>query len=194
MKNYLELKTPAGWDEIQRRSKAAGFGMASGAGAGAFLATLAATKPGGRLLEIGTGAGHATAWLLQGMDKSSQLLSIDNDPIVQASAREVLGNDPRIEFQACDGAQFLAVEPPQTYDLVFADAWPGKYDQLELAMDLVKPGGLWIGDDMLPQPNWPDGHQNNVDALVSRLHALPGWQVVSLNWDTGFVLASRMAA
>jgi hypothetical protein len=34
---------------------------------GCLLATLAATRPGGRLLELGTGVGEGTAWLLSGM-------------------------------------------------------------------------------------------------------------------------------
>jgi predicted O-methyltransferase YrrM len=184
---------PAGFAEIVRRSNEIGFPMASGAPSGAFLAVLAATKPGGRFLEIGTGAGHATSWLLQGMDSASSLVSIDNDPRPQAIARDVLGNDPRVTFETCDGAEFLRQARTRSFDVVFADAWPGKYEELDRAMDLVKPGGLWIGDDMLPQANWPEGHQKNVDSLLERLHALPGWRVISLNWDTGFVLAARVA-
>jgi predicted O-methyltransferase YrrM len=37
--------------------------------------------------------------------------------------------------------------------LIFADAWPGKYSDLEKALKLVKPGGFYIIDDMLTQPN-----------------------------------------
>jgi len=44
-----------------------------------MLRTLAASKPGGRFLELGTGTGIATAWLLEGMDERSTLISIDND-------------------------------------------------------------------------------------------------------------------
>jgi predicted O-methyltransferase YrrM len=35
---------------------------------GALLRVMAAMKPGGRLLEIGTGTGVGTCWLLDGMD------------------------------------------------------------------------------------------------------------------------------
>ena len=184
---------PPGFAEIVRQSTEIGFPMASGAQSGAFLAVLAATKPGGSFLEIGTGAGHATSWLLQGMDSASSLVSIDNDPRPQAIAREVLGNDPRVAFETCDGAEFLRQARTRSFDIVFADAWPGKYEELDRAMDLVKPGGLWLGDDMLPQPNWPEGHQSNVDRLLEKLRALPGWRVITLNWDTGFVLAARVA-
>ena len=60
-------------------TKAAGFPMASEALVGALLRTLAASKPGGRLLEIGTGTGLATVWLLDGMDARAHLTSIEAD-------------------------------------------------------------------------------------------------------------------
>jgi len=41
---------------------------------------------------------------------------------------------------------------------VFADALAGKYDGLSEALCVVKAGGFYVIDDMLPQPNWPDGH------------------------------------
>jgi len=44
---------------------------------GALLRLMAALKPGGRLLEIGTGTGVGTCWLLDGMDASARLLTID---------------------------------------------------------------------------------------------------------------------
>jgi predicted O-methyltransferase YrrM len=50
---------------------------------GAMLLTLAASKPGGRFLELGTRAGLAAARLLDGMDGRSTLISVDNDGAVQ---------------------------------------------------------------------------------------------------------------
>jgi len=56
--------------------------MASELKVGALLAVLAASKPGGRLLELGTGTGHGTAWLLSGMDETSHLDTVDTDQAV----------------------------------------------------------------------------------------------------------------
>jgi predicted O-methyltransferase YrrM len=53
--------------------------MASEPLVGALLRSLAASKPGGRFLELGTGTGVATAWLLDGMDDRATLVSVDND-------------------------------------------------------------------------------------------------------------------
>jgi predicted O-methyltransferase YrrM len=186
-------EVPAPWLVIRARSEALGFDMPSDARTGALLKALAASKPGGRLLEIGTGTGLATAWLLAGMDAAARLVSVDRDERVQGVAREALGGDPRVRFELADGEAFLRSQPAGAFDLVFADAWPGKYEARDAAMRLVRAGGFYIGDDMLPQPNWPDGHQPYVDQLLDELRAAPDWAVVAPAWGSGFVIAVRRA-
>ena len=39
---------------------------------------------------------------------------------------------------------------------------PGKYDLFEETIDMLNNGGIYIIDDMLPQPNWPLGHDEKV--------------------------------
>lgn len=72
--------------------------MASEPQTGALLAALAASKPGGRLLEIGTGTGLGTAWLLSGMDADARLDTVDTDAGVVAVARRHLAADSRVTF------------------------------------------------------------------------------------------------
>lgn len=183
---------PKQWPEIQRRTAASGFDMPSEARTGMLLRTLAASKPGGRFLELGTGTGLATAWLLSGMSDGASLVSIDIDDSVQLIARDCLGDDPRVEFVLGDAIAFLSDQPEKTFDLIFADAWAGKYEARELALGLVKRGGFFVGDDMLPQPNWPEGHQPRVDALLAELFRAPDWSVVAPAWGSGFVIAVRL--
>jgi predicted O-methyltransferase YrrM len=64
---------------IKKRTTEIQFSMASGTLVGAMLRVLVASKPNGRFLELGTGTGIATAWLLRGMDAGSTLVSVDND-------------------------------------------------------------------------------------------------------------------
>ena len=189
-----DASAPAALERIARRTAELGFDMPSEPRTGALLRALAASKPAGRLLEIGTGTGLATAWLLAGMDAAARLVSVDADQAVQAVAREALGADPRVRFVLGDGLDFIRAQPAGACDLVFADAWPGKYDGLEAALALVRPGGFWIGDDMRPQPNWLEGHQARVDDLMARLRALPGWTIAELAWASGLVLAVRRSA
>jgi predicted O-methyltransferase YrrM len=160
---------PHVWSEIERRTAELGFDMPSDMRAGALLKALAASKPHGRLLELGTGTGLATACLLAGMDSASRLVSVDIDVRVQAVARDLLGSDSRVSFELADGREFIHTQHQQSYDLVFADAWAGKYDGLDDALTLVRHGGFFIGDDMLPQANWPDNHQERAERLVTYL-------------------------
>ena len=74
------------------------------------------------------------------------------------------------------------------FDLIFADAWPGKYSNLTETLALLGPGGIYIIDDMLPQPNWPDGHQQKVNELVSYLESRNDMQLIKMAWSTGIIL------
>ena len=67
--NDLEInQKPEVLDAIRKDTEELGFTMASEPKTGALLAVLAASKPRGRFLELGTGTGLGTAWLLSGMD------------------------------------------------------------------------------------------------------------------------------
>lgn len=178
---------------IEADTQALGFSMGSDARSGSFLRTLAASKPSGSLLELGTGTGLATCWLLEGMDHESSLLSVDSDETVLAVARKHLDEDPRVSFVVCDGGSLLPQlqSEHRVFDLVFADAWPGKYSHLDEALALVGPGGLYVVDDMLPQPTWPVNHGQKAAALVSTLSRRSDFRVTALDWSTGLVVAAR---
>lgn len=178
---------------LEADTQALGFGMASEARTGALLRALAASKRAARLLELGTGTGIATAWLLDGMDATSLLDTVDNDEHPLAIARRHLGHDARVRFHLADGAAFLAQAQPQSYDLIFADAWPGKFSELDRVLALLKPGGFYVIDDLLPQPNWPDGHAPKVPRLLETLAQRPDLTLCPLAWSSGLVIAVKTA-
>jgi predicted O-methyltransferase YrrM len=169
------------------------FSMASESRTGSLLRALAASRPGGRLLELGTGTGVGTAWLLDGMDPTARLETVDTDPRAVEVARRHLGRDPRVTFSSLDGAEFVARAPKVAFDLIFADAWPGKFSLLEETLALLRPGGIYVVDDLLPQPNWPDGHGTAVAALVESLESRKGFAAVKLAWASGILLLVRTA-
>ena len=187
------VRTPPALAAIQAETARLGFSMASEPKTGALLAALSASKPGGRLLELGTGTGIGTAWLLSGMDTWARLDTVDTDPAVVDVARRYLAADPRVAFRIEDGAAFLARADPDTYDLVYADAWPGKFTHLDQALACIRQGGFYVIDDLLPQANWPDGHAAKVDALIADLERRPGFAVVRLAWASGLMLVVRQA-
>jgi len=181
---------PSGLAEIQKHSEAIGFSMPSDLQTGALLRTLVGSKPNAHVLEIGTGTGLATAWLLAGMDANSTLISIDNELTYQAIAKQFLGSDSRLNLVCTDAGNWLERQD-QPFDLIFADAWPGKYANLNATINSLKPGGLYVIDDMLPQPNWPAGHGDNVTALVADLEKRTDLQLVKLAWSTGILIATK---
>ena len=185
-------RVPAGITGILRDTEALGFGMASEPRVGALLAALAASKPGGRFLELGTGTGHGTAWLLTGMDASSLLETVDSDPDVVAAAQRHLASDTRVTFHVMDGADFLRRSSNQ-FDLIYADAWPGKFSQLDEALSLLRPGGIYVIDDLLPQPTWPEGHAPRVPVLIDDIERRPEFVTVRLAWASGLMLVVRRA-
>ena len=170
-----------------------GFKMTSDPRVGSLLAALVAAKPGGRFLELGTGTGHATAWLLAGMDEASTLETVDTDATVVATAQKYLGTDPRVAFRVLDAAEFLR-QSSSPFDLIYADAWPGKFSQLDEALALLRPGGIYVIDDLLPQPNWPEGHAPKVPTLIKNIEQQEKFVTVKLAWASGLMLVVRRAA
>lgn len=176
---------------ISQKSEEIGFSMPSDRYIGSLLKTLVASKPNGRFLELGTGIGLSLSWMADGMDSESRLVSVDNDPELMVLAEAHFGNDKRIELVCADGADWLRSYRGEPFDLIFADAWPGKYGELEEALALLKAGGFYVIDDMSAQPNWPEGHQENVDRLIEILESREDLTLTKMNWSTGLVLAVK---
>lgn len=161
---------------------------------GSLLRTLIATKPSGNFLELGTGIGLSLAWMLAGMDEQSRLISLDNDEELINIVTKELGADSRLELLCTDGTAWLKNYNAELFDLIFADTWPGKYNDLDEALNLVKPGGLYVVDDMTEQPNWPDGHAEKAKNLVAYLHSREDFHVTVMDWSTGVIVASKVPA
>jgi len=191
VEDLQETRFPPGAAAIYEESRAEGFALVSEPLTGCLLRTLVSSKPGGSFLELGTGTGAATAWILDGMDSRSRLVTVESDERLAAIARRHLGRDPRVTFIAAEGNSFLREARGPAFDLIFADTWPGKYESLESALGLLKEGGLYVVDDMDPQATWPPGHETKVAALLRDLTAHRELQVTKLSWASGIVVAAR---
>ncbi|WP_018627985.1 O-methyltransferase [Niabella aurantiaca] len=181
---------PAQYEAIVFKTKALGFDMPSDLQTGSLLKTLAASKPGSRILELGTGTGLATSWILSGMDPQSRLISVDNNALLVSVAQEQL-KDERIEFVCADGYEWIRSYNGAPFDLLFADAMPGKYDLFEETFALLKTGGIYFIDDMLPQPNWPEGHAQKAAAFITMLESRTDLVLTKLNWSTGIIIVTK---
>lgn len=185
-------RLPPALDGIRRDAESFGFALSSEPRTGALLRALAASKPGGRFLELGTGAGVGTAWLLDGMDAGSHLVSVDTDAKVQEIAKRHLAHDARVTFHLGDGGAFLESAGGAGFDLIYADAWPGKFTHLDLALSLLKRGGIYFIDDLLPQPNWPEEHAPKVPPLIADLESRRDLVATKLAWSSGLMLLVRI--
>ena len=182
---------PTAYDSIKKATEACGFLQMSELSTCTLLKTLAASKPSGEFLELGTGTGLATAWILDGMDEESTLISLDNDETLLNIAKENLGVDKRLTLICTDGNEWIKKNSHMRFSFIFADTWPGKYIMLEETLTMLAPGGFYIIDDMLPQANWPDGHADKVTNLIAYLDTSENLAVTKMHWASGIVIVVK---
>ena len=194
MNDQSNLHPPETIRRIEAETKKLGFKMSSEHQTGCLLRTLASSKPAGQVLELGTGTGLSAAWMLDGMDAASRLLSVDNDEEAVQVAKDILGSDDRIEFHVEDGAAFLRRLEGRKFDLIFADTWPGKIRDLDLALNLLADGGLYVVDDMSHQPHWDKldwDHKGDIERVLQALDNKEDLIRTKLSWATGIMIVTK---
>lgn len=191
MRNEQNIQYPSNYLQIEQATKQSGFNMASDVLTGCLLRTLASSKPAANFLELGTGTGLSTAWILDGMDVRSSLLSVDNNPVFLEICHTFLGSDTRLRLECMDGEEWIMHHLTQKFDFIFADTWPGKYFLLDEVLTMLNPGGIYLIDDMLPQPNWPDGHEDKARNLVTALEHRTDLVLTKQSWSTGILICVK---
>jgi predicted O-methyltransferase YrrM len=192
MNDLENLHEPVTVAAVLADSHQVGFNMLSEPLTCSLLRILAASKPAGNFLELGSGTGLSTAWILDGMDDRSRLTTIDYEESLLAILQRHLGADRRLTVVCGDGDELLPSLANQKFDFIFADAWPGKYRFLDETLSLLKPGGIYIIDDMLPQPNWPEGHDQKATHLIFELEQRSDLRIVKMSWASGIILATKL--
>ncbi|HEV8102478.1 MAG TPA: class I SAM-dependent methyltransferase [Gaiellaceae bacterium] len=108
-----------------------------------LVATLVASKPGGRIAEIGTSYGDGAKAIAAALQEGATFVTVELDPDRAARAREALAGT-RAEVLQGDWRELLAPRAP--FDLLFADGG-GSYGDVA---DLLGPGGILVKDDLTP--------------------------------------------
>ena len=191
MTEQIHQPFPKYYFEIEKETRECGFTMASDSLTGSLLRTLAGSKPSGKFLELGTGTGLSTSWILDGMDRNSTFISLDNDASLLTVAQKYLAHDKRLSLVQTDAEEWITQNRGEKFDYIFADTWHGKYILLDEVLTMLNPGGIYIVDDMLPQTNWPEGHEEKVNNLVLNLESRHDLILTKQNWSTGIVIAVR---
>ena len=119
---------------------------------GALLHTLARASGARRILEIGTAIGYSTLWMATALPADGALITMEYDPGRAGRARDhfaAAGYADRISVIVGDATRFLRkVGGP--FDLIFQDSDRKLYEpMLDRLIELVRPGGLLIADNIL---------------------------------------------
>lgn len=153
--------------------------MSCGASVGQLLSVLAAHLPAStRVLELGTGTGVGTAWIVSGLLPRTDVTvtSVELSPENAALAAE--GDWPAfVDLRQGDALDLLA--EGGAYDLVFADAQGG----LDRTIAALRPHGMLVVDDMEPVQEWDDTDRVMQDKV--RRSLLPAPELVSAEFAVG---------
>jgi predicted O-methyltransferase YrrM len=118
MTDEINQSIPDSYFDIDKATKENGFTMPSDILTCSLLRTLAASKPAGKFLELGTGTGLSTSWILDGMDNDSTIISFDNDETLLHIAQTFLGKDKRLNLVNSDGEEWIKTNLGQKFDYI----------------------------------------------------------------------------
>ena len=162
---------------------------------GRLLAVLAAATPaGGRILEIGTGTGVGTGWLVAGLGgrRDVEVVSVEVDERRHHRAAAV-GWPACVGLVLGDAAD--VVPGAGEFDLVFADCPVGKLERFEISLGALRRGGILVLDDMRPPAGPRHGAADaQYDAVRRRITGDPDLQAVTLDHGSGVIVAVRRRA
>ncbi len=191
MNQSIIATKPRVYSQILNKSNEIGFSMPSDIFIGSLLKSLISSKLNSNILELGTGMGLSLSWMVEGLDDNSTITSVDNDPDLINIVNDFFDNDNRVNLICQDGSDWIKEYDGEKFDLIFADAWPGKYSDIELTLDLIKVGGFYVIDDMKYNDNWPEGHKEKVDQLITYLDKREDFSLTKMDWSTGIILMTK---
>lgn len=185
-------KLPRYYNNILSESKNLGFSLYSDNIIGLLLRSFVSAKTHSTILELGTGTGLGALWIVDGLGEGSEFHTVESDSQLLSVFTKYFQKDNRVKTFNMDGEVFIKEKAIPPYDIIFADTWPGKYLLLDETLDLLKPGGLYIIDDMNIQPGWPDEHTEKASRLVKDLNGRSDLLISNLNISTGIIIATKI--
>jgi predicted O-methyltransferase YrrM len=175
---------------IERAARAR-FTMSCDHGTGRLLAVLAAAVPAaGRVLELGTGTGVGTAWIIHGLRERTdvEVVTVEIDATTALLAAQYPW-PPWVRLVTGDAVE--VARGAGRFDLIFADAQGGKWDGLDTTVAALRPGAHLLVDDMTPGEFADDEHARKTAQVRVRLLDHPDLVSVEIGWSTGLILSTR---
>jgi len=189
------LELPAAIKDTLDRAQEWGFTKSSRPEVGRLLSVLAAAvPPGGRVLEIGTGAGVGLTWIVHGLGSRDdvEVISVDLDPERAASVR-AFGWPDWVSVVTGDGAKVLR-DSPGSFDLIFPDSPDEKTFGIGPSIAALRPGGILLLDDMEELKERGPERTARLSEVRHQLSEAPDLLYVDLPLVSGVVLAARRRA
>lgn len=163
---------------------------------GQFLSLLVSLVSPRSLLEIGTGSGYSTLWLLRYLPEGTRIITIERDKNRYREALALFYQKP-VEVVYGDAEEFLK-NCGETFDMVFLDAEKRMYPQLlPLITDRLSCGGLLVVDNLLgkhlhqerenPLPA-EKALEDFYEAMLSSSH----YRVFAFSWEDGILVGQKV--
>ena len=188
------ISLPKNLAMIRQQSAAAGFGGGLDSATGALLRVLAAIRPGGFVLQMGSGRSETTAWLADGVAITTQLITLVSEPGLLALAKRHFGDTLNVTVHHQDPLSFLRDVSANRFDLICCDALPDEFAVIETALELLGSGGLFVAIGLLPDPAWSDDYPARVAKLLGFLRDSPLYQTAEIDCSAGILIAVRLPA
>ena len=154
IEQYVSKLTPrrdAVLTSMERYARRHGFPIV-GPQAGRFLYQMAAAIRAERILELGSGFGYSAYWFALATGKRGQITMTDTDEENRERAVAYFKKGrvrAKIDFILGDALE-TASQLRGPFDIIFNDVDKHLYPQtISIAADLLRPGGLFITDNIL---------------------------------------------
>jgi predicted O-methyltransferase YrrM len=194
---------PAALGALRDEARAAGLpDIAVSADVGQLLRLLTTMTGVRTALELGTLAGYSASWIAAGLAPGGKLTTIELDAGHAAVARAHFARTGLADrVDVVEGAA-LEVLPGLVarlgpLDLVFADAVKSEYpDYWRLVRNAVRPGGLFIADNVLGSSRWwiderGDPNREGADTLNRLVASDPEFDAIAVPLREGVLVARR---
>jgi predicted O-methyltransferase YrrM len=128
---------------------------------GRLLSVLADQVKQGKILEVGTGFGVGSSWILSAIPPTVQFLSVDNSK-EKIDVTSNLLNYKQVEFFHGDWKEIIGKGP---FQFIFADAAVAKSVEGEILFNTLDIGGMLLMDDFTPEEHFPEEWRGKPDKV-----------------------------
>ncbi|MEH7237668.1 O-methyltransferase [Bacillus sp. JJ1562] len=129
--------------------------------AGRLLSVLVGQITQGKILEVGTGFGVGSSWILSSIAPTVKFISVDHSKEkVDAVSKCIKHN--QAEFICGDWKDVITKGP---FQFIFADAAAAKTIEGELLLKTLNVGGMLFMDDFTPEEHFPEEWKGKPDKV-----------------------------